>query len=339
MRSKVRRLKALELDKYLLQSEQELEKLKRGEARGALEGDKPVGDESLLRMSKELSKLPEAERDMVVRNYALLKAAEGGGGGTPYLPLLIGFAKANPGASQDQMLSYATALGDQFSRGVETAQRVMPSRESNDAIELMKIFKDLITDSVQRPLEEAIKQVQPQPSAFEQILLDDRLFVRAKELGMFGGSGGASKGSIDLEIERLRGERELTSKKLELEFKKAMLEHDANDRRTDAIINALTPLGALFAGPIDQKMRSLGQQTGGRTPPPRGVAPSSGKKAMIQCSCGYRGPMSFPGAMPRIVNCPKCGQELTIKTPEAEGPPAPEYGISFEPEQQWGPRP
>lgn len=341
MRTKIRRVKSLELDRYLLQSEHELEKLKREGSPSSPEGSgtEKVADAALLRMSRELSKLPEAEREMVIRNYALLKSAEGGGSSTPYLPLLVGFAKSNPGASQDQMLSYAKALGDQFNRGLETAQRLAPAKDAaSNPLEFLKIFKDIIADSVQRPVVEALKQFQPRPGVWEQIIMNPDIFMRFKELGFFSGSGGgASKGTIDLEIERLRGERELNMEKLRLENRKMMLEHEAGERRADTLLKALTPVSALLASPVDKKMRQLGRQTATQNPTasmPRGspqrqqqnpVGGQVGQEAQgsfvrIQCDCGYVGDVSFQGTAPEGITCPGCGKGLVLgEVTPAEG--------------------
>jgi hypothetical protein len=317
----------LRLEQMIEKRRREVDRLKRGDSSPSTGGIsmEEVSDRDLLAMSKELSRLPEAEREMVIRNYALLKAAEGSNSSMNYLPLLVGFAKANPGANQDQMLSYAKELGTQFSKGVESAQRIMtPGENKSDAIELMKIFKDLITDSVQRPLEEAIRQVQPQPGVFEQILTNPDLFARAKELGMFGRyEGGASTSDMDLKIEQLRTERDLEIKKIDLEWKKSMLEREAQDKRTDAVLTALAPLSAVFAGPVNQRMRQLGQQQAsthniGNPRPVDGVE-SQEKTVQVRCDCGYEGTVGFQGSIPAVFRCPSCDKELHVRggLPEA----------------------
>ena len=174
-------------------------------------------------------------------------------------------------------------------------------------------------------MEELSKNMQPQPSAFEQILMNPEMFGRAKEIGMFGrpeSTGGSS--AIDLQIEQLRGDRELQIKHLDLEWKKSMLEIEAQDRRTDTIMAALGPLSNILAGPVASRMEQLGQQqaAGHQTPPPVPQqplgAPPGGTAVLLRCPCGYEGSIGFPGAPPPKINCPICGTELRVGGPPSE---------------------
>jgi len=266
-----------------------------------------------LSMARQLANLPEDERMRVLETYAMVKGL-GTTRGDAILPLLVGYARANPGAKQNEMVEFAKSMTEQLKTGVELGKSIsIPQQASNNPTEILKVFMDLVAEGVRRPVEELVKQIQPQPSALEQILLDDRLFNRAKELGFFTrpqNAGGRS--DIDLEIEKLRGERELQIKKLELEMQKAMLEHQANERRTETLLNAIAPLSTLFAGPVNQRMRQLGRQ----------AAEHQTRENMVRilCPCGYSGLISFEGGTPNTVKCPACGQELYVGEAPIGGP-------------------
>jgi len=271
-------------------------------------------------MAQQISQLPEDERNKVIETYAMFRSIDQSKGkGDSLLPLLIGFSKSNTGSSQSDMATYAKAMSDQFKTGIDVMQSVIPKEKPSNATELLKIFRDLVSDSVKKPMEELAKNMQAQPSAFEQILMNPEMFARAKEIGMFGSREPRAGGTnIDLQIEQMRGERELSIKKMDLEWRKAMLEIDAKDRRSDNIMQALAPLSALLATPVAQRMQTLGQQQGAahvptnRSPPP---VQTQGTTILLQCPCGNQETMSFPGPPPETVNCPKCGQLLVVGDP------------------------
>ena len=270
-------------------------------------------------MAQQISRLPEEERAKVIETYAMFRSIDQSKGkGDSLLPLLIGFSKSNPGTTQNDMVVYAKAMSDQFKTGIEAMKSLTPKEKPSNATELLKIFRDLVTDSVKKPMEELAKNMQAQPSAFEQILMNPEMFARAKEIGMFGSREPRAGGTnIDLQIEQMRGERELSIKKMDLEWRKSMLENDARDRRTDNMMQALAPLSALLATPVAQRMQNLGQQQGAahtpsNTPPP---AQPTGTTILLKCPCGNEETMHFPGTPPDTVNCPKCGQLLVVGEP------------------------
>jgi len=123
-------------------------------------------------MARELAKLPDEERKRVIETYVALKSAERmGGAGGALLPLLIGYARANPGASQNNMVEFAKIMADQLKAGIDlakTSQPTQPPTAQWNPVELVKTFADLIKDNVQRPMEELVKKVQPSPSPFER---------------------------------------------------------------------------------------------------------------------------------------------------------------------------
>jgi len=326
-------LKSMRVDEIILKRRTRMVKLQKEIDKLEKESEKMDINSNMPRisvaMAQQIANLPENERNKVLETYAMFRSIDQskGRGGDSMLPLLIGYSKSNPGSQQSDMAVYAKAMSDQFKTGIDVMKSVIPKEKPSNATELLKIFRDLVTDSVRRPMEELVKQMQPQKSAFEQILMNPEMFSRAKEIGMFG-SRESRTGStnIDLEIEKLRGERELQIKQLDLSWRKSLLEIDAKDRRTDSILAALGPLGTMFAGPVSQRMQQLGEQQGAThiplaTTPNVTTAPPTGTTILIKCSCGFEGPLNFPGAVPAIIKCPECSQELVVGgTPPGKTP-------------------
>uniref|UniRef100_A0A6M3MF51 Uncharacterized protein n=1 Tax=viral metagenome TaxID=1070528 RepID=A0A6M3MF51_9ZZZZ len=326
-------LKSMRVDEIVLKRRARIAKLQKEIEKLEKETEKTDSNDSdipriSVAMAQQIGNLPPEERNKVIETYAAFRSIDQSKGrGDALLPLLIGYSKTNPGTQQSDMATYAKAMADQFKTGIDVMKSVMPPQEkASNATEVLKLFKDLVTDSVKKPMEQMVKNMQPNPSAFEQILMNPEMFSRAKEIGMFG-SREPRTGStnVDLEIEKLRGERELSIKKLDLEWRKSMLENDSKDRRTDTLLTALTPLSAIFAGPATQRMRQLGQQQATYHVPPVVMPPPPPppeNTIQIKCSCGFEGPMTFPGPPPDKIKCPTCGQMLVVGgTPSENGNP------------------
>ena len=334
-----RDLKTMRVEELNMKRRSRIAKLQKEIDKLEKDKDKNENNESAMpgisiTMARQISMLPPEDQEKIMQTYAAFRNIDQSKGrGDALLPLLVGYSKTNPGTAQSDMVTYAKAMSDQFKTGIEAMKAVMPPKEkSSNATELLKIFKDLVQDSVKKPMEQLVKQMQPQPSAFEQILMNPEMFSRAKEIGMFG-SRETKAGSthIDLEIEKLRGERELSTRKMDLEWKRDMLKRDSEDRRTDSLIALAAPFSAVFAGPINQRMRQFGQQQAAAHNPTSGIQPSemtptsppssTENNVLIKCSCGYQGLETFQGTTPDIINCPNCGLELLVGgAPDARKP-------------------
>jgi len=325
--SKTMRVEALNLKRRakMVKLQKEIDKLEK-ETGKIDSGDSDMPRISVA-MAQQIANLPPGERDKVIETYAMFSSIDRSKGrGDSLLPLLIGFSKSNPGTPQINMLDYAKAMSDQLKTGMELMKSVQTKEKPSNVMDFMKVMKDLIVEGVRNPLLQAIEKTQPQASAFEQILLNPEMRSAAKEMGMFGGNEPRTGStSIDLEIEKLRGERQLEMKKLDLQWRKTTLETAAKERseerRNDNLLAALSPLSALFAGPIDRRMRQLGQHQASTHVPPMGTPPLD-NQIMIQCSCGHLGPITFEGPPPDRINCPRCGLELNVgDAPSGTGNP------------------
>ena len=272
-----------------------------------------------INVARQIAALPDEERTRVLETYMLMQAAEAKQANA-VLPAIVGFARANPGSSPNQYMDFATAMADQFRTGVEVAQKMIPAAPApasqQDQWKPMELIVDLVKDSVREPIEKLSQSMQPQPGFFEHLLMNPELFDRAKDLGIFGRRdvGGAGTSEMDLKIAQVTTANQLEIKKLDLEWKKAMLERETQNKKTDALVTALAPFSAIFAGPIDQRMRQFGRQQASAHNPggiPPGTMPQQ-NAVLIKCSCGFQGPISFPGPPPDRVNCPSCGLELVV---------------------------
>ncbi len=313
-------VKSMRVEEMNLKRRSRMTKLQKEIDRLEKESGKTESDDSdtpriSVAMAQQIANLPPAEREKVIETYALFSSIAKGKGDS-MLPLLIGFSKSNPGTPQINMLDYAKAMGDQLKTGIDLAKAFTTKEKPSNAMEFMKVMKDLVIEGVRNPLLQAIEKSQPQPSAFEQILMNPEMFSRAKEIGMFGSSEPKTGSTnIDLEIEKLRGERQLEIKKMDLEWRKSTLEIEAKDRRTDTLLTALGPISAILAGPVSQRMQQFGEQQGATHIPPNVMpreAQTPGTTIVLRCTCGYEGPTTFPGPIPPIIKCPNCGQDLVV---------------------------
>ena len=306
-------------------------------------GEEPKIPGISMNVARQIAALPDEERERVLETYMLMQAAEAKNANA-VLPAIVGFARANPGSSQGRFLDYAKAMSDQFRTGVEVAQKMAPPQQDqwkaaeimmnmvketksdkDDPYKPVELMMELIKETVKQPIKDMTDRLQPQPGFFESLLMNPELFERAKTLGLFGRrEGGAGTSDMDLKIEELRTERDLELKKIDLEWKKSMLEREAQDKRTDAVLTALAPMSAIFAGPLNQRMRQFGQQqaaTHGSNPGIPVNQPMPGNTFLIRCDCGYQGTKTFPGVTPPSFSCPQCGEDLVVGGAPSGGEP------------------
>ena len=347
--AQARKLRELRVEEMTVKREARIAKLRREieepPVPAKAEGETKFSGIS-INTARQIAALPEEERTRVLETYMLMQAAEAKQANA-VLPAIVGFARANPGSSPNQFMEFAKAMSDQFRTGVEVAQKMAPPQQDQwKAAEIMmnmvketksasdetwkpvELVLDLVKTSVKEPIEKLEKSMQPQPGFFEHLLMNPELFDRAKELGMFGRpSGGAGTSDLDLKIEELRSANQLEIKKLDLEWRKSLLEREASDKKTDAVLTALAPLTAIAAGPVGQRMRQFGQQQASAHNPanpsdmPPRVTPMP-NTILVQCSCGYQGPTSFSGnTPPATINCPQCGLALNVGDVPIAGKP------------------
>lgn len=299
--------------------EQLIEKKKRDVQKmkeGIVDGGPMASNANFMKMARMMSDLSPEEQKRVANAYAVLRMADRGqvGGSLGLLGPLLGYARQNPGASEEQLLKYLTLMDSQMMKGVELSRALTPGQPEDGTLKLLGLMKEIL------PLLQSFKGPQQQ-GIFDSIFLKPEVYNRLRESGIFGGNSTA-KSTIDIQLEELRGSRELQIKKWDLEMRRDELKRQAEDRRTDTLISVFGPLASAFAGSaVTGKMRDLGQQqAAAHNPEKTHLIPTvpPGDYVQLQCPCGYRGtePLADP-PQTRII-CPRCNQVLTLEIPPTE---------------------
>ena len=307
---KTRRLEMLELDKYLLEAEKEIEKLRR-ESEALREGG-PSSSSSDNREEKReegeitpevaafFAKLPEDQRQIAITVYALLKGLEKGKEALSLayaVPLLAGLARQHNQGQGNVQVDLAK-LAEALVKAMELGR----GQQSYNPLDLLKIFVEVFKESIQRPLEEVAHRIQPQPSALEQVLSDDKLFERLKAL--LGGSGKAPP-EMMLEIEKLRTERDLKLQELQLQHHRWITEQQLEQKKWEQI-------GRILEGPAGKFIEIIGRAGADRI---RGY-PQSVKMGTITCpTCNKQ---FVANVLDDYAVCPHCGA-LLMKRERVEG--------------------
>ena len=307
-----REARRLRLQELIERRKREIEKLRKEYEDTSSKDTSSILGDVTPELARQLAELPEEKRAQVIQTYAMLKGAEKSGAMALMLPLLIGYARTNPNATQNQMVEFAKVMADQIKTGIELARQNQPQQPqaSYNPIELIKVFGEMIRENVQKPLEEVVKRVQPRPSALEQILMDDKLFERAKALGLFGGGGGGQQSpEIQLQIEKLRQERDLKLKEMEMQHQRWMMEQQIEAKKWDQI-------GQLLNGPLGPTIQMLGKAAAAKLQGPQGQQLSIQR---VMCPrCGAQFPVLSDQ---NKAVCPKCGAILE-RAPEGGQPSA-----------------
>jgi hypothetical protein len=240
-----REVQRIRLEQVVVKRRQELQRLKDG---GVDMGSLPSNTD-MLNMAKFIAELSPEEAARVRNAYSFLKLSEkGGSGGLSVMPMLLNYARQNPGASENQMITYLKLMDSQFSKGLELARAVNPVQSEDSTLKFLSLMKDLVIEGVRNPVLQAIERSQPTQGVLEQLVMNPVMFTRFKEIGLFGSGTGAGATNIDLEIERLRGERHLQTTKWELEMRREELKRQAEDRRTENLIAVFAPFAGALAG-------------------------------------------------------------------------------------------
>jgi len=138
-REKTAELERLKIERMVEEERKRLEELKSGRKPKETE-EKELGLEDLglsINTVRELAKLPDDERNRVIQTWAMIKSADKVQSGI-LLPLLIGFAKANPGASQNNLVEFAKVMADQIKTGMEMAKETKSSAPTYDPVKLIE---------------------------------------------------------------------------------------------------------------------------------------------------------------------------------------------------------
>lgn len=201
-----------------------------------------------------------------------------------------------------------------------------------DILETFKVFSEIQkinkpSEGVDKTLEylkffNTMMQGQGSPGFFEQ-------YARAKELGIMHDSDPGNPNKFSVEMEKLRGERMLTAKKIDLELTKLRLEQANGQDKLAMLANFLSPFVAIQGNKMADGMRVAGRDMAGRWGNPNNpgdpaynkfleeagfVKPSSlqGETAemRVACDCGYDKTLIVPVPPPASISCPGCKKTL-----------------------------
>jgi len=300
-RELARQAKRKRLEELILERERKIQKLKR-EVEEEPEGEAEKTPELKVdpKIALEISKLPEEQRQRVLETYVALESARRlKGAEAMILPLLIGRVREQPETTVKDMVEYGKGILDAFKKGAETVKTLGEKEKpaAIDPVKYLEAVKDLVSAGIVEPLKRSIEEIRPQPSVFERILLDDKLYARAKDLGMFGGKAEATlppETQIKLKEMELEQQREL--KKMDQEFQLKLAEYGEMKRRTDLLKHGFERVGATIARTLREEEEK---------------APVKGTVQVLKCDeCGADITIP-PGAT--HVKCAQCGAEFERK--------------------------
>ena len=201
---------------------------------------------------------------------------------------------------------------------VKIAKELSPSSGKDQTLEYLRFFNEITQN-----------QGGKGSSFFESMVQDPALYQRTQEI--FSGGRSGTTNTSDIEIEKLRGERMLSGKKIDLEIFKMRLENELRASNMGIIANILGPILSLGGAQVARTMQQKGMEMGqGHLNPGapassqdslRGILQGAGLikpdslqgqtgEMLIKCYCGYNKIMLVPDPPPKILNCPGCGQPL-----------------------------
>ena len=195
---------------------------------------------------------------------------------------------------------------------LEIQKMSAPEKTPDRTLDYLKFFTDLL-------------KTQGQPISF----WDE--YGKMRELGLIGHNDPGEPNKFSVEMEKLRGERMLTSKKIDLELQKMRLEQEDGRNKLGMLAQFLSPFVAIQGSRMADNMRLHGQNTANTVRNPgsdpayneflktTGIAPETlqGETAEMQilCDCGYDKIMIVPNPPPPALACPGCGKILTTGPP------------------------
>lgn len=203
---------------------------------------------------------------------------------------------------------------------IKVAKELQPQAGKDETLEYVKLIKEVLMESTKN-------QGGRGPSFFESIISDPNLYQRAQDI--FGRGKTGETNSSDIEIEKLRGERDNNNRKWELELHKLRLENELRRENLGMIAQVLGPLLAVGGSQLAQSMHNVGSdmaqgQINRGNPTPGSVYQELLKEAGLQgetgelhfkCTCGYDKVMVVPVPIPAQISCPGCGERLNTGPP------------------------
>ncbi len=204
---------------------------------------------------------------------------------------------------------------------IKVAKELQPQAGKDETLEYVKLIKEVLMESTKN-------QPGRGPSFFESIISDPNLYQRAQDI--FGRGKTGETNSSDIEIEKLRGERDSNNRKWDLELRKLQLQNEDRRGNMEMIAGILGPVLAAGGAQLAQNMNQTGMDMGSRMRNPGNPAPGSVYQELLKdaglqgetgelhfkCTCGYDKVMVVPVPIPAQISCPGCGQSLNTGPPQ-----------------------
>ncbi len=202
------------------------------------------------------------------------------------------------GENSNQLLQLVQMMNSQLTQGIQLATSGNQS-ETIKPLEYLRLAKELLLSD---------QKSHNQPSFFDN-------FLKLRELGMISSSSATDQNQFSVQIERLRGERDLQNRKYDLELQKSRLQHDQRARMLETLISSFVPMLNLASNSLAQESKNLGRNLVERVGNPVAHNPGPDPETAtidISCRCGYQNALLVPVPVPEKITCPGCGTVLNV---------------------------
>lgn len=212
---------------------------------------------------------------------------------------------------------------EMFKMFMELQKLNQPKDKPDQTLEYLKYFNNLM------------QTAGAGPNFFEQ-------YSRAKELGIVSQSEAGDPNQFSVEMEKLRGERMLSGKKIDLEIMKMRLEQEDGRDKLALLAQILAPVAAYSGAKMSEDMRARGADAANKIMNPEknifksfmeqggiinpGSLAGQTAEMRVACDCGYDKTLVVPVPPPESLACPGCGKQLMT---------APHSGDDEETRSEW----
>jgi hypothetical protein len=267
--------------------------------------NQPIPPELIL----ELSKMPDEQREKALEIYQRLVIAQKSGENNWALPLAIGAVQGNPSASKNDVGEFAASLAKMFETGVTVAKQ---ASTQIDPLNLVKTTAEIIEKA--HPQEGQQQQSYSNPIADALAVLDEfeKRGLLAKPSPQQPESLEVKK--LEIELEKLRTERDLKLRQLDLEFQKEARKMGIEEKKIETLTSGVERIARAAGTAFGE-----GEQEGTSSSVPAGVqALPTTREAILSefpCQvCGTRISIPEPDKA-RQITCPKCESVYEYKPP------------------------
>jgi len=314
LKEKRREMRKLKIERDLLKMQAETEKMRQELEKMKSSGNSSNPDSQSTALAGIVAALikagvkPEQANEFLSKmNPEALAALASMTSNNPYLPVFLFLASQSRGQSP-QSLTVKDVI--ELNKNVyDLAKDIGQSREGKGGDtsiigivkEMVGMVKDITAQQLLDKLDEIKDAVSSRGSIWDEILEDEKKFMRFKEL--FGGS--SMNPEIQLKLEEMRQQHELNLKKLDIELMKLRNEMLESRRKTKMFTQSLRKIGEAVA----EGLVEAGGE--GEEYQKTSTATTEPTPTTMKCpKCGADIPNVKPGA---TVTCPSCKTTYVVK--------------------------